>query len=328
MSSICLASLGNTSQWGPVFPSHRYPTDSSYHVNSWLAYGSQGAVYDGEGQKQSLNDGSFTRLRFVINPEYQPTRELSLGAYLNFDSLKLESGGQSISKAGFGDQIFFGEYRVVDQPGHSIGFSTLFKIPLYSVPDEVGATSEDFLLLGDGQIDTTLLLTTEYWAWRNIKLNGDIGLTYRTDEHATELPFQFAAEYVSPKYNFGIGFIGNLSFKNDKATQTTTSQDIQRLTGGTRYTFATSPEILLIEIKGEYAFNPSWALTGNIQNTLWGKNAPSFFNIGVGVSYRFFEPSESQRSAREVGIGTDDTSSEFDGEVQEKSNEDILEQEL
>jgi len=292
-----------------------------------MSYGSQGATFDGGAEKQAL-DGNLTRFRFVINPEYQPTRELSLGAYLNFDSLKLDNNGEALSKSGFGDQFIFGEYRVVDEPGHSIGFATVFKIPLYSVPGEVGAGTENFLLLGDGQIDSSLMLTTEYWAWRNFRLTGDLGFTYRTDEHATELPFQLAVAYVSPKYNLGIGLIGNLSFKNDKATKTTTSQQIQSLTGGTNYTFATNPETIILEIKGEYAFNYSWALIAGFQNAMWGKKSPSFVNFNAGVSYRFFEPSEIKRSAREVGIETDDSTSEFDGEIQERSNEEVLEQEL
>lgn len=304
-----------------MFPSHRYPTDRSYHVNSWFSYGAQGSVFDGDGERQDLG-ATLTRIRFVINPEYQPTRELSLGAYLNFDSLKLDGNGQQLTKSGFSDQFIFGEYRVVDEPGHSIGFATVFKIPLYSVPGEVSSTSSDFLLLGDGQIDSSLLLTTEYWAWRNIKLIGDIGFTYRTDEHATELPFQAGIEYVTPKYNLGFSILGNLSFKNDKATQTTTSQDIQTLTGGTGYVFATSPETIILELKGEYAFNHSWAMIGNFQNSVWGKSSPFFINFSAGVSYRFFDPSMHKRSAREVGIETDDASQEFEGEVQEEAPQD------
>lgn len=316
LSFLCLNSNLSASQWGPVFPSHRYPTDRSYHVNSWFSYGSQDSVFDGKGEREQL-DGSLSRFRVVINPEYQPTRELSLGAYLNFDSLKLSESGQTLSKSGFSDQFIFGEYRVVDEPGHSIGFATIFKIPFYSVPGEVNSTSEDFLLLGDGQIDSSLLLTTEYWAWRSIKLIGDIGITYRTDEHATELPFQLGAQYVSPKYNFGFYVLGNLSFKNDKATQNTTSQQIQNLTGSTGYVFANSPETIIFGLKGEYALNPSWAFIGDLQNSVWGKSSPYFINFSAGVSYRFFDPSTTQRSAREVGIETDDATQEFEGEIQE-----------
>ncbi|MEZ4814879.1 MAG: hypothetical protein R3A80_06695 [Bdellovibrionota bacterium] len=324
MSSILASSLAQASQWGPVFPSHRYPTDRSFHLNSWFSYGSQTSAFDSGANRQDL-DATLTRLRLIINPEYQPSRELSLGAYFNIDSLKLSGNGQQLTKSGFSDQYVFGEYRFIDEPGQSIGFATVFKIPLYSVPGEVGATTDDFLLLGDGQIDASLLLTTEYWAWRNIKLLGDIGLTYRTDEHATELPFQVGAEYVSPKYNIGVAVLGNLSFKNDKATQATTTQEIQSLTGNTNYVFATNPETIIFELKGEYAFNYSWAGMLSFQNSIWGKNSPFFVNISAGISYRFFEPSESKRSAREVGIETDDTSKDFEGELQEEAPaEDLL----
>lgn len=324
LATSLLASLSfypkklNAAQWGPVFPSHRYPTDRSFHLNSWFSYGSQTSVFDKNAERQSL-DARLTRVRFVINPEYQPSRELSLGAYLNFDSLKLDGNGQQLTKAGFSDQYIFGEYRVVDEPGHSIGFATLFKIPLYSSPTEVTSNTEEFLLLGDGQIDSTLLLTTEYWAWNNIKLYGDIGFTFRTDEHATEIPFQMGAEYVSPEFNIGLGLLGNLSLKNDKATQNTTSAQIQSLTGNTNYVFANSPETIIVELKGEYAFNHSWAAIANFQNTLWGKKAPYFVSVNAGVSYRFFDPAEQKRSAREVGIETDDSASEFEGEVQEEA---------
>ncbi len=323
LSSICLKAELQASQWGPVFPSHRYPTDKSFHLNTSLSYGSQSGVFDSEGVRQDM-PSTLTRFRLNISPEYQPTRQLSLGAYIHFDSLKLDAPTEQLSKSGLSDQYLFGEFRVVDEVGYSVGFGTVFKIPLYSNPTDVGTGTESFLMLGDGQIDAALYFTTEYWAWPQIKLVGDLGINFRTDEHATEVPFQLGMEYMSPKTNFGVSVLGNLSLKNDKATQTPTSQQLQNLTGNTNYVFATNPESVIIQVKGEYSMSHSWGLIAKFENSLWGKNSPAFMNISAGLSYRLFDPYYSKRSAREVGIETDDSSSEFEGEAQEKVEDEKL----
>lgn len=289
---------------------------------SSLSYGSETTVYDENASRQTL-DSSLTRIRLTIDPEYQPSRQFLVGAYINVDSLKLSGSGLTASKSGFSDQYLFGEYRIVDEIGYSYGFGTVFKIPLYATPKDVTG-SDPFLLLGDGQIDATFLASTEIWPWDSIKLIGDLGVTYRTDEHATELPFQLGAEYVSPKFNIGLAFLGNLSFNNDKATQTASSQLIQSSTGGTNYVFAKNPQVMLIRLKAEYAFTHQWAAVASYDNTIWGKNSPFFAFFAGGISYRFFEPSTSRRSAREVGIDTDDASKDFEGEVQENVDDESL----
>ena len=307
-----------------MFPSHRFPTDKSFHLLSSLSYGSEAAAYDEESSRETL-DSSLTRIRLTINPEYQPSRQFLIGAYLNVDSLKLSGSGQNAAKSGLSDQYLFGEFRAVDEVGYSYGFGTVFKIPLYSTPKDVSG-AEPFLLLGDGQIDATFVFSAEYWPWEYFKFTGDLGATYRSDEHASELPFQLGGEYVSRKFNIGLNLLGNLSFNNDKATQTVSSQEIQTLTGGTHYVFAKNPQSFLLQIKGEYAFTHQWAAVASFTNTLWGKNAPYFSNLTAGVVYRFFEPAVRQRSAREVGIGTDDSSQDFEGELQEKVEDESLQE--
>jgi hypothetical protein len=320
LSACFVLAKASASQWGPVFPSHRFPTDRSFHLNSTFNYGAESTYFDEDASRQDLG-GTLTRLRLVINPEYQPNRDLSIGAYLNFDSLKLNIDGLQLTKAGFSDQFIFGEYRLLDDPGFSMGFATVFKIPLYSVPGSVQPTDEPFLLLGDGQIDSTLLYCTEYWATTHLKFIGDFGVTYRTDDHASEIPFQLGGAYVTPKYTIELALLGNLSFRNDKTGDSATTADIQTLTQNTKYVYSINPQTINIELKGEYAFNTSWAMLATFSNSIWANNAPYFLNFGVGVSYRYFDPAEKGRSAREVGIETDDSSKEFEGEVQEGRDE-------
>ena len=49
-----------------------------------------------------------------------------------------------------------------------------------------------------------------------------------------------------------------------------------------------------------------------------GKNAPFFYVVGFGLSYRNLEYSRYiPRTARDVDIETDDSDDEFEGEIQE-----------
>jgi len=318
-ANLILLPLTFASQFGPVFPSHDFPTDKSYLVNGWLSYADENSFFDNTGKTQTL-DGSLTRYRFTLNPEFQPNRQFAFGAYLNFDSLKLSTTKTQLSKSGPSDQYLYGEFRFLDEPGYSLGFSSIFKFPVYSAPSTVDTSTPPFLLLGDGQIDGSLLLSGEFWPWNNFRLLGDVGMTYRTDDHAGEVPFQLAASYVTPEFNIGLAVRGNFTLNNDKATNTVTSQQIQIHTGATNYVYANSPQVIALEIKGEYDFNYRWGVLADFQDSISGRNSPDFVYFGLGISCRFFEPSVARRSAREVGFETDDSLKEFEGEMQENNS--------
>ena len=306
-------------QWGPVFPTHKFPTERSFHTTLSSEYGSQSAYFDGTGQKTTLTS-KLSRLRFSLTPEYQPSRQLSFGAMLNFDSLSTSGTSTTLAKSGLSDQFIFGEFRMIDERGKSLGIATVFKIPAYANPKSVDTNTPAFLMLGDAQVDGSFLVTGEYWATSHVKLFSDLGFTYRSDEHASEVPLNLGVEYVTKRYSVGASLAGNLSLGNDKTHDSPTTQAIQSKTGANNYVFATNPQGFKAQVQAEYAFNYQWAANAKIENSIWGKNSPYFFNVGAGVVFRFFEPAHGEGpTAREVNIRTDDTSDEFEGELQEGS---------
>lgn len=311
--------LALSSQWGPVFPTHNFPTERSFLMNSLFEYGTQASIFNSEGLKQKL-DLSFSRFRISLNPEYQPSRELSFGAFLNADFLRLQPLEQpEISKAGPSDQFLFGEYRFYDDPGESIGIATVVKIPAYSNPQKVVKDSSSFLILGDGQIDTSILITGEYWLSRNLKFYLDSGFNFRFDDHSSEIPYQTGLEFKVPRYTIGASLKGTSSLKTDKTRNSEVSSILHDLSGATNYAFAENPTLLIGKLYGEYCPNNEWAITAKFENSMTGKNAPFFYVIGVGLSYRNFEYGNYiPRTARDVRIETDDSGDEFEGELQER----------
>jgi hypothetical protein len=315
---IFVLNFAHSAQWGPVFPSHNFPTERSFLMNSNLEYGTQNSFFNSDGQKQSHNS-VLSRFRATLNPEFQPSRELSFGAFFNFDYLSLKPTNTTLfSKSGPSDQFLFGEYRFYDYPGRSVGIASVVKIPAYPIPQKIAEDSSSFLVLGDGQIDVTTLLTTEYWLTKNLKFYLDLGFTYRAEDHSSEIPYNTGLEFKFPRYTIGANLRGASSLKTDNTRSSKSSGLLHDLTGGTNYIFAENPTILIGKIYGEYALNHEWALSGKIENSMTGKNAPFFYTVGFGLSYRNFEYSRYiPRTAREVDIDTDDSGDEFEGEIQE-----------
>jgi len=322
-AEILILNIALSAQFGPVFPSHNFPTDQSFLMNSNFEYGTQSSIFNKDGLKENLNL-VFSRFRVTLNPEYQPSREVSFGAFLNFDFLSLqETNKPQISKSGPADQFVFGEYRFFDNPGQSVGIASVVKIPVYSTPQKVSVTTPPFLILGDGQIDATLLLTTEYWLTKNFKFYLDSGFTYRSDDHSYEIPYNTGLEFKVPRYTIGANLRGTSSLKTDSTRLSQVSGLFHDKSGGTNYIFAENPTILIGKIYGEYSLNHEWALTAKFENSMTGKNAPFFYLVGVGLSYRNIEyTTYIPRTARDVGIETDDSDDEFDGEIQEKYRKD------
>ena len=310
--------LALAAQWGPVFPTHNFPTEQSFLMNTNFEYGTQSSLFNSLGQKESL-ELVFSRFRITLNPEYQPSKQFSFGGYFNFDFLSLQPTGQTqVSKSGPSDQFLFGEYRFYDYPGQSVGIASVVKIPAYPIPRQVDAGSSSFLILGDGQIDATALITTEYWLSRNLKFYLDSGFTYRAEDHSSEIPYNTGLEFKVPRYTIGVNLKGTSSLKTDNTRLSQSSGLFHDLTGGTNYIFAENPTILIGKIYGEYALNHEWAISGKFENSMSGKNAPFFYIVGFGLSYRNFEYSRYMpRTARDVGIETDDSDDEFEGEIQE-----------
>lgn len=318
LGEVFILNFALSSQWGPVFPTHNFPTDKSFLMNPVFEYGTQGSIFNSDGFKQKL-DLSFSRFRISLNPEFQPSRELSFGAFINIDFLSLQPTDKpQISKSGPSDQFLFGEFRFYDKPGQSLGIATVIKVPAYTNPQKVNEDSAPFLILGDGQIDSSILMTGEYWLTRNLKFYLDSGFTYRSDDHSSEIPYKTGLEFKSPRYTLGASLKGTSSLKTDNTRTSPVSSILNDLTGGTNYAFAENPTLLIGKIYGEYALNHEWAITSKFENSMAGRNAPFFYIVGIGLSYREFEyKSYIPRTARDVGIETDDSGDEFEGEIQE-----------
>ncbi len=319
-AELLVLNLGFSTQWGPVFPTHNFPTEKSFLMNSNLEYGTQSSIFTFEGHRQPV-DLVFSRFRVSLNPEYQPSKQISFGAFLNFDFLSLQATGKTqISTSGPSDQFLFGEYRFYDYPGESVGIATVVKIPAYPIPQKVAQDSPPFLILGDGQIDATALITTEYWPTRNLKFFVDSGFTYRAEDHSHEVPFNSGIEFKVPRYTLGASLKGSYSLKTDSTRLAGVSQLIHDRTGPTNYVFAENPTLLIGKIYGEYALNHEWAINAKFENSMRGRNAPFFYIVGLGLSFRNFEYSRYiPRTARDVELETNDSESDFEGEIQERN---------
>lgn len=324
--SLFLAEQTQAAQAGPYFPTHHYPTDQSflfsfryYSLKTSNNYGEKG------DSEELLNNGSVSRTRYQLLPQYQPNRRLSFGAFINIDKVHLDLGSQGeANKSGFSDQVIFSEYRVADEVGYSLGIAALVKFPLYSNPENNSGNTLPLALMGDAQTDFTLMGTSEFWAKRNLKLYADLGFTFRSDEHATEFPYQVGATLVKLKWELGLKFLGNFSMGNDKVFNA--NDDVAQLArelrtsfGNSNYAFAENPVLHKYNLNGLFWATPNLAFHADWEQTISGKNAPKFYQFSLGLSYRLaFQNRARSKTYKEVDIDTDQESGVFDGELQEK----------
>src|SRR4051812_34790022 len=97
---FCLSA--RASQTGPVFPSHRYPTDESFHLSYELGILGHDANFVSPLETDFLSgNASIKRLEHRFGLEIQPNRQFSLGGIFSFDALTLSQNGQAdLSKSG------------------------------------------------------------------------------------------------------------------------------------------------------------------------------------------------------------------------------------
>lgn len=309
-------------QSGPVFPSHRFPTDQSYHLGYSFSALSTGANYV-SGATQALPQKSgVSVLNHDIAAEFQPNRFLNLGLLLNVTQVKITNGATAAfqSKQSLGDQRLFFEYRFFDVPGRSAGLALVAKFPGYNNTSVSDLGTGPAVLLGDAQTDLTTLITTEMWLSQTVRTRLDMGFTYRTEQYASEIPFLASIAYVTPSLDFEFRILGNATLGNDGFSPANTDVNtIQTAFGSSEYAFSKNPWIVVIEPRAEIWTSPSFALNAAYAMSMRGNNSPQFTRFLVGMTYRWAETKiREKRTYQEVHIETDQESGTFQGEKNEK----------
>lgn len=317
--SLSSATL-NAAQLGPILPTHHYPTDQSFH----LAYrfhliNSSSNFVEKLVTDPLTNNARLRIIRHELIPEFQPNRKLSFGARIVLDSLSMaaESGTWN-GRTTLGDQSFFVEFRVLDEPGSSLGFAGIVKIPAYSNPTLLelteSSTPNNTLLPGDAQTDTTLLVTTEYWAGANLRLRADTGFTKRLDGYASELPYSVSIGVVNPKMDFELRLRGNFALGQGEANDTDT-EAIRNAFSNSAYAYSPNPWVMVIEPNVELWLSAKTAVSLQYSYSIMGKHSPSFHAMSAGLIYRWAETRNRPRKTfKEVPIYTDQESGKFDGD--------------
>lgn len=318
--SLAMLQTAHAASYGPDLPTHHYPTDRSFHIGYRLLTVRTSNNFVEPLLTDILDNNSRYRLfRHEITPEYQPNRKLSFGARLRFDSGKLSapSGGE-ISKSSLSDQLMFMEFRFSDRPGSSLGIATMVKFPAYSNPTltelQASADPSQTVLIGDGQIDFTVLLTSEKWLNNRWRLQADTGFTFRTDGYNSQLPFMVAAGFVTPKLDFNFQVKGMFAVGAEQSEPSET-QTVRAAFANSNWSLSPNPWLIILEPNIELWITSKWALTVNYSYTLMGNYAPAYNMFGAGFIYRWAQTKvQARQTFQEVPISTDQEAGKFGGE--------------
>jgi hypothetical protein len=312
----------DAAQTGPHIPTHHYPTDTSFHLAYRFSLINSSSNFVERLLTDTLRNESRLRIRrHEFIPEFQPNRKFSIGMKVVLDQIGLLNGndGTSISRTALGDQILFSEFRVLDEPGSSLGFAGLVKVPAYSNPTlaELEASTDPTrtILPGDAQIDTTLMLTSEYWAGTNLRFRGDVGYTIRLDGYAPELPYNVSVGVVNPKMDLELRLRGNFALGAGIENDADAAQ-IRRAFADSDYAYSPNPWVMVIEPAVELWLSAKFAATFQYSYSIMGNRSPAFHAMGAGMIYRWAETrNRPRRSFREVPIHTDQEAGRFDGDA-------------
>ncbi len=309
-----------SAQFGPVFPSHRFPTDESFHATYRALRASSGWNFvEPLELNRLLNDSEIGVTKHELQLEYQPNRALSIGGILSFDQTSIAEKTRSLSASGLGDQRFWSEYRFYDEPGSSIGLGLVIKFPAYE--NKAATTGGLATFPGDAQTDYTALATAEFWPNETFRLRTNFGYTFRSEGFSDELPFLLSAGFVIPKFEIDLRIRGNLTLNSDSFTDDTLSS-LRSAFGNSDYVFSPDPRLVIVNPSVEFWINPTWAVGIDFQYALMGVHAPSFSQYGLHLTYRWAKTHRRQtRTFKEVDIGTDQESGTFQGEEQDKVRE-------
>lgn len=323
---LCLSALigsfpkAEAGQLGPSFPTHRYPTDVSFHmgygfriINSSSNF-TQRLIID-----PLLNDAKLRIVRHEFLPEFQPNRQLSLGARIVVDQLSMSRPGvKTQTRSTLGDQTIFAEYRILDEPGSSLGMATVVKFPSYGNPTlaelQRTATPERTLLPGDAQTDASFLITTEFWAGKNLRFRADAGYMTRLDGYSPELPFNLSLGVVNPKMDLEVRLKGNFTLGGGEANNEE-ALAIRKAFAYSDYAYSPDPWVVVIEPHIELWLSAKSAVTLSYSHSLMGTRAAAYHALGAGFIYRWAETRNRPRKTfKDVPIGTDLESGKFEGE--------------
>ncbi len=323
-----LATSANATQFGLPFPSHRFPTDTSFHASFALGLGSTSENYSTTGTATPLTGSqSVGWIKNSIQLEYQPSNHFSFGGNFTFLRTTLDAGATSLSNSrwSLGDQTIFAEYRFIDGPGYSLGMSGLIKFPGYLNESITEAQEKGFALLpGDAQTDFGGMLSAEVWPTTTFRVQGDFGYLFRTQGFADHLIYQGSVAFVIPRVDLSFRLMGFHSIGNGPTPGTTFENEITTVQrdyfAGSAYAYASTPSLLMMSPKVEFWIGPEYAATATYTRTIMGTDAAKGSFLEFGFTYRFSERKQNaRRSFTEVGIETDQSSGVFEGELQEKS---------
>lgn len=319
--------LAVAAQFGPVFPTHRYPTDQSFHLGYRLDAFYTNSNFIGPTLYQRLDgNASFSLFQHTLIPEFQPNRRLSVGGYFSAISAAVNPAGkQGVSATKLGDQRLFVEYRFFDSLGKSLGLALVPKFPGYTNPtvdelSEQGVTTA--VLVGDAQIDFSVLLTSELWPSDVVRIRLDGGMTIRTDAFANEMPFMVSVGYVNPRVDLDLKVRGNASLGSTAANTDTTIEPLRTAFAHSDYAFSDTPWTIILQPTAEFWFTPQWAIGAEFAFSALGNNSARFRGFGFGLTFREAQAKRViPKTFKEVDLSTDQESGVFQGELQEKANQ-------
>lgn len=332
LRTVCLlAALTAPAAWagqlGLPFPTHRFPTDISFHAAYTFGLGSTSANYLNTGKFAPLaNSQKVSWQKNSILLEYQPSNHFSVGGIFSFQRTSLSSPSTtSFSQWTLGDQVVFGEYRFLDGSGYSLGVAGLLKFPGYKNDTPQEAAAKDFTLLtGDAQTDFGGMVTAEFWPAQVVRLQGDFGYLVRSQGFADQLIYQGTIGFVIPRVDLTFRMIGFTSIGSGPTPGSNFDFETKTLRedffGGSNFAYSSKPNLLMMSPKVEFWIGPEYAVSASLTKTLRGKDAAKGNYFELGFVYRFAERRQkTRRNFTEVDIKTDQNSGVFEGELQEKN---------
>jgi hypothetical protein len=305
---LWLASLSaNASQYGPVFPTHNFPTDQSFHAVYRYGFHNTGSNFVGTLATDALADGKTIRnFTHELTAEYQPNRNLSLGGIFRFEQMSLNGiAPVTYGDTGLGDQRIFMEFRFHDQPGVSLGVAGIVKFPLYKNPtaDELAATSHpnEIVLFGDGQLDTSLLLCGEYWFTNVVRLRSDLGVNFRSQGYAPDLPYLLAIGFVTPKMDLDLRLKGNVPLGT--GSNLVALAPVKTAFGGSDFALSPNARHLILNPSVALWMSPKLSFHFDFEMSLAGNHSANFTGFVFGLGYRWAKTKQDRpRTFQEVDI--------------------------
>lgn len=309
--------LSLAAQRGPIFPTHRFPTDESFHLSFNSSYFTSNSNFVDTLSTEPLTDNANLRvLRQSVVVEFQPSRDISAGLILNLDSARVSDAvtALSVSRSRLSDQYLFFENRIIDRAGTSLGLGGTVKFPAYSnptLPELQGTGAGSAVFLGDAQSDFSLLAMAEFWTNALIRVHFDTGFTYRLEGYGHEIPFQVAVGFVTPKLDFNLKVRGNFSLGNDSGTQTDVAS-LRAAAANSFYALAQNPWTIIINPTLELWMSNKWAIDFGYAHSLMGNNSAMFDEFTVGIRYRWAQRRDkTQKTFQQIDIKTDQEEGRF-----------------